>query len=171
MERNFLDDYLYCDAEDFLVLCEENNYDLRDTSLLASRTPTKIFVCGDVYFPIDLDKAIYLEDIIFQDQVFIENATFQQDIIFHRCRFKKQLSIGNVSFRKNLKFIYCKIEDKCEFSSLNIANDFALVRSHLNASCNYNEIKIRGIYSSHGCFLEGFKIGRIPLQITKEVSC
>ena len=116
MERNFLDDYLYCEAEEFLVLCEENNYDLRDTSVLASRTRTKIFVCGDVYFPIDLDKDLYLQDIIFQDQVFIENATFQEEIIFHRCCFKKQLSIGNVSFRKNLKFIYCKIEDKCEFS-------------------------------------------------------
>ena len=114
MEKNFIDGYLSCKAEEFLQILEQNDFNLHDTSTTSNRIKMNIVVAGEVYLPTNLDKAMCLEDIIFLDDLVIEETIFQQDITLRRCSFKSKINIG-------------------------------------------------GKYSSYDCFLDGLKVGRIPL--------
>ena len=163
MEKNFVDGYLSCQAEEFLQILEQNDFDLHDTSTTSSRIKMNIVVAGEVYLPTNLDKAMCLEDIIFLDDLVIEDTTFQQDITLRRCSFKKQLNIRDTSFSKSFSFITCKVADECRFSNLSITNDLTLIRSYFKLLVEYSEINVGGKYSSYDCFLEGSKVGRIPL--------
>ena len=163
MERNFLDDYLYCKAEEFLQILEQNDFDLHDTSTTSNRIKMDIVVAGEVYLPTNLDKAVCLEDIIFLDDLVIEETIFQQDITLRRCSFKKQLNIRDTSFSKNFSFIACKVAGQCRFSNLRIENDLTLRRSHFERPVEYSKINVGGKYYSDDCCLEGLKVGRIPL--------
>ncbi len=163
MEKNFVDGYLSCKAEEFLQILEQNDFDLHDTSTTSSRIKMNIVVAGEVYLPTNLDKAMCLEDIIFLDDLVIEDTIFQQDITLRRCSFKKQLNIRDTSFSKNFSFIACRVADECRLSNLRIANDLTLIRSYFELLVEYSEINVGGKYSSYDCFLEGSKVGRIPL--------
>jgi hypothetical protein len=169
MEKNFIDGYLSCQADEFLQILEQNDFDLRDTSTTSSRIKMNIVVAGEVYLPTTLDKAVCLEDIIFLDNLVIEDTIFQQDITLHRCSFKKQLNIRDTSFSKSFSFITCKVADECRFSNLSITNDLTLIRSYFELLVEYSEINVGGKYSSYDCFLEGSKVGRIPLVESKRV--
>ena len=122
-----------------------------------------IVVAGEVYLPTNLDKAMYLQDIIFLDDLVIEDTIFQQDITLHRCSFKKQLNIRDTSFSKSFSFITCKVADECRFSNLRIINDLTLIRSDFELLVEYSKINVGGKYYSYDCWLEGLKVGRIPL--------
>ena len=163
MEKNFVDGYLSCKAEEFLQILEQNDFDLHDPSTTSSRIKMNIIVAGGVYLPTNLDKAMYLQDIIFLDDLVIEDTIFQQDITLRRCSFKKQLNIRDTSFSKSFSFITCKVADECRFSNLSITNDLTLIRSYFKLLVEYSEINVGGKYSSYDCFLEGSKVGRIPL--------
>ena len=163
MEKNFVDGYLSCKAEEFLQILEQNDFDLHDTSTTSSRIKMNIVVTGEVYLPTNLDKAMCLEDIIFLDDLVIEYTIFQQDITLRRCSFKKQLNIRDTSFSKNFSFIACRVADQCRFSNLRIENDLTLKRSHFERPVEYSKINVGGKYYSHDCWLEGLKVGRIPL--------
>ena len=163
MEKNFVDGYLSCQADEFLQILEQNDFDLRDTSTTSSRIKMNIVVAGEVYLPTNLDKAMYLEDIIFLDDLVIEDTLFKQDITLRRCSFKKQLTIIETSFSKNFSFIACRVADECRFSNLSITNDLTLIRSYFEFLVEYSKINIGGKYSSYDCFLDGLKVGRIPL--------
>ena len=163
MEKNFIDGYLSCQADEFLQILEQNDFDLRDTSTTSSRIKMDIVVTGEVYLPTNLDKAVCLEDIIFLDDLVIEDTIFQQDITLRRCSFKKQLNIRDTSFSKSFSFISCKVADECRFSNLSITNDLTLIRSYFELLVEYSKINVGRKYSSYDCFLEGLKVGRIPL--------
>ncbi|MBB1557716.1 MAG: hypothetical protein HG439_004505 [candidate division SR1 bacterium] len=163
MEKIFVDGYLSCQADEFLQILEQNDFDLRDTSTTSSRIKMNIVVAGEVYLPTNLDKAMYLEDIIFLDDLVIEDTIFQQDITLRRCSFKKQLTIRETSFSKNFSFIACKVADQCRFSDLRITNDLTLIRSSFELLVEYSKINVGGKYSSSDCCLDGLKVGRIPL--------
>ena len=169
MKKNFVDGYLSCKAEEFLQILEQNDFDLHDTSTTSSRIKMNIVVAGEVYLPTNLDKAMCLEDIIFLDDLVIEYTIFQQDITLRRCSFKKQLNIRDTSFSKSFSFISCKVADECRFSNLSITNDLTLIRSYFELLVEYSEINVGGKYSSYDCFLEGSKVGRIPLVESKRV--
>ena len=49
MEKNFVDGYLSCQADEFLQILEQNDFDLRDTSTTSSRIKMNIVVAGEVY--------------------------------------------------------------------------------------------------------------------------
>ena len=158
MEKNFVDGYLSCKAEEFLQILEQNDFDLHDPSTTSSRIKMNIVVAGEVYLPTNLDKAMCLED-----DLVIEDTIFQQDITLRRCSFKKQLNIRDTSFSKNFSFIACRVADQCRFSNLRIENDLTLKRSHFECPVEYSKINVGGKYYSDDCWLEGLKVGRISL--------
>lgn len=169
MEKNFIDGYLSCKAEEFLQILEQNDFNLHDTSTTSNRIKMNIVVAGEVYLPTNLDKAMCLEDIIFLDDLVIEETIFQQDITLRRCSFKKQLNIRDTSFSKNFSFIACRVADQCRFSDLRITNDLTLIRSHFKLPVEYSKINVGGKYTSYDCCLDELKVGRIPLVESKRV--